>query len=469
MTTSPPSRRWLLLPLLAALATRLACLPLAKLLPHWGDANGYLVLAREFRETGQFGVLPSGVRPPIARILMALGLDASALPADPFPGVFLVQILAGLLACALLMILTRRRFGTRAALATGWIYALYPPAVLWSAGVLMVEVFAVAASAAVLLALDALDRALGPAGGTAGGPVGTRVLPRALVLGLLLGLGILTKEQMLAVTAVTLLVLVLRPGLPVTRRLGLALVVGVAVFAVTLPWGRHNLRNEGAYLVSGSYGNLGLMLDNAPPGQSGMRMWVKQPSLPLRMDLARSVFRRALTEYPGLTARRAWMRLRIALGPEVMLPIYIAVPHDGLIPTATENLDLYRDSWTLPPGSWGRRTQLLCGIAAVLLFSLSAAGLAAAPRSVLTRETLLMTGVVLLSAALFVAAARYRQSLIAFHLPFAGLALAGLTDRQGRAGLDAAARRRALAWGLGVAVLLTLMVFVLPVPAVPTP
>jgi hypothetical protein len=88
---------------------------------------------------------------------------------------------------------------------------------------------------------------------------------------------------------------------------------------------------------------------------------------------------------------------------------------------------------------------------------------------VLTRQALIMTGVVLLSAALFVAAARYRQSLIAFHLPFAGLALAALTDRQGRAGLDAGARRRALAWGLGTAILLTLTVCVLPAPAVPSP
>ena len=44
VTTPQPSRRWLLWPLLAALATRLACLPLAKVLPRWGDANGYLYL-----------------------------------------------------------------------------------------------------------------------------------------------------------------------------------------------------------------------------------------------------------------------------------------------------------------------------------------------------------------------------------------------------------------------------------------
>ena len=127
---------------------------------------------------------------------------------------------------------------------------------------------------------------------------------------------------------------------------------------------------------------------------------------------------------------------------------------DGFVPTARQNFQLYREYWRLPPGSWGRRVQLLCGAAAVILFGLAAAGLAAAPRDTLWRTTMLMTGVVLLSAALFVASARYRQSLIAFHLPFAGLALATLTDRARRAGLDAAAARRGLRWGLAVSAFL---------------
>lgn len=195
-----------------------------------------------------------------------------------------------------------------------------------------------------------------------------------------------------------------------------------------------------------------------------MRMWLAEPTLAERVALSRRVMRDALLAYPALTAERAGIRLRIALGPEVMLPIYVAVPFDGMVPSAQQNFQLFREAWRLPPGTWGRRVQLLCGAAAVILFGLSAAGLAAAPRGTLWRATMIMTGVFLLSAALFVASARYRQSLIAFHLPFAGLALAALTDRAHRAGLDAAATRRGLRWGLAVGAILITTILLLPSP-----
>lgn len=457
--TSTGRRLTLLWPLLTTGLVRLLCLPLAATLPIWGDASGYLYLAQEFEKWGSLRALRTGIRPPLPRMLIAFGLDTDVSPPDPYPGVYLIQIATALLACALLMILARRLFGTRAAAATGWLYALYPQAVFWSSGLIMAETFGVLMGAAALLALHGLDRSLGQSG--------ARVWGRAALLGVVLGIGILTREQLLSVCAASGLVLLLRPGLPWLRRIALAGTVGVIALALTIPWARYNLEHEGLPVISGSFADVSMLIENAPPGESGIRLWLKAPTLKQKVEVARHTFRRALTEYPLLTAERSLFRWRVLFGPEVMLPIYFAIPYDGNVPTVYETFELFNQNWKLPPDTWGRRVQLLCGLAVVILFALGAAGLAAAPPSTMRRMALVVTALVFLSIALMAGTARYRHSLLAFYLPFAGLALAALTDRAARAGLDASARKRGLRWGLAVGLVLIVTLFILPAPAIP--
>lgn len=459
MTTPASSRRWLLWPLVGAAAARLACLPLAKVLPRWGDANGYLYLAQQFRESGSMAPLPSGIRPPLSRMLIAPGLDTSVSPADPFPGVFLIQILLALAACALLMIITRRLFGRRAATAAGWIYALYPQAIVWSSTVIMVETVAVLMGAAILLVLDGLVRSHTESA--------SRSWRHGALLGVVLGIGILMREQLVSAAAATGLVLLLTPGSAFWARVLLATEVALIALVIITPWARHNETEHGVPLLSGSYSQLGLLLENAPPGESGIQMWLAEETLEERIALARSTFRRALSEYPGLTAQRALFRLRVLLGPEVMLPIYFAIPYDGITPTVTETYDLFHQYWSLPGGSTGRAIQILCGIAVLIVFGLAAAGLAATGPSTPRRLALVMIVLVLVSIALTVGTARYRHSLLAFCIPFAGHALSLVLERGSRPALEPRQRRLALRWGLGVAALLALTLFVLPAPAIP--
>ncbi len=445
-------RAALLGPLLAALAVRLACLPLAAEVPQAGDANGYLYLGREYRATGNFSWLAAGVRPPLHRILIAPGFDTSVEPAQAYPGVFLIHIAMDLAACALLMAVARRRWGARAAAATGWIYALYPQAVLYSAVVAMAEAPAALAAAAALWALDRLDARLERGGGGA--------LPAALVLGLVLGAGILTKETLLPATAAVALALLLRSGVALGRRALLAGLVGGVALLVTLPWALHNQRVHGVPILSGTFGEYALMADNVPLGQDGQRQWLKQPDVASRVALGHEVFRRALFEYPRVTARRALIRTRIALGPEVMLPCYFAIPFDGYRPTTTNNFELFRDAWVLPAG-WGRLVQLLCGIGTLVLFALAAAAVCALPRDTLARVAVVMSVALVVTLALTVSAARYRHGLLAYLAPLAGFALATLGRRDL---LPAGASGRALLGGLLTLLGLGATVFVLPAP-----
>jgi len=455
MTTG--ARRALLWPLLVALVVRLACLPLGSLIAPSGDALGYVFLAQEYRTHGGFSELALGVRPPLQRMLLAPGLDASTSPPSAWPGAYLIQIGMDLLALALLMQLARRRFGDRAAVATGWLYALLPQAILYSSAVIMAETAAVLAIAAALLALDSLERALDRAGAA--------IAPRVVLLGMCLGLGILTKELLVPVTAIFALALLLRPAPRLAHRLGLVAGTCAVALLVTTPWLAYTQQRYGVPILSGTFGDMGLGLDNTPPGESSRRFFKEYIDLdvPGRMDYAQAVFRRALLEYPGLTAQRAAGRLRIAAGPEDALPIWIAMTFDGFQPDASSNLTLARQSWVLPAG-WGRSVQVLCGVCALLLFAVGAAGLAAAPRSTLKTVALLALCVILVTLALTVSTARYRHGMVPFVLPFAGYALSLLIDRAHRPETEQHGTRRAACCGLAVAVLLTVTMFCLPAP-----
>jgi len=433
-------------------------------LPQVGDANGYLYLAREFRaHPFNFSWLASGVRPPLHRMLLAPGLDADPVPdvageaPDAYPGVYLIQIAVDLATIALVMTLARRRFGPRAAAWAGWIGALYPQSILLSSGLVLAEGVAAFVSALALLALDTLDRRIEERASPA------RCAGQAALVGGLLGVGILTKEILLPVTAVFTAALLLRPATAWRLRLGLAAGVAGLAFLVALPWALYNRAQHGVMIWSGTFSDYSLAVDNAAPGVNGGRMWRKRATIKERHELAREIFLDALLEYPGLTAERALVRLRIGLGPDVMLPAYAAMRYDGFQPDATDDFSMSRSGWVLPPG-WGRRVQLLCGLGTVLLFGLAIAGLCAAPRGLLARAFVLMTLALYATIALTVADGRYRHGLLPFALPFAGLAAALLLDRGARERSGPAARRRALAGGLAAAAVLATTVFLAPAP-----
>jgi len=443
----------LLWPLLTAIALRLAALPLAASLPALGDSRGYLGLAREFRDTGTFRDTPSGIRPPLYRVLVAPGLDTSVDPSEPFPGVYLIQIATDVLACALLMELARRRFGRRAAAATGWLYALYPQAILFSSTVILTEAPVCLVVAAALLALGPLET---PGAG------GRRWLA-ALRLGAVLGVGLLVKETVVLVVAAAALALLLQRD-AAWRRLATAGLVIAAAFAVTLPWGLNNLRQHGAFVASGTFGDFSLLLENAPPGVDACEVWGSQPDLASRRSVAREALRREIRQNPGRFAASALARLRVALGPELTVPAWLAWSRDGFPAGLRSVRDYVRAAWRLPRAGWGGLLQLACGVSTVLFFALACAGLGAAPSSLLRSVALILAVLLLGALALSAADSRYRHSLFPAMVPFAGLALAALTDREGRAGLQAAASRRLRVAAVACAAVLAVTVFVLPAP-----
>ena len=457
--------RVLLPPLIVAAVLRLATLlVLGGALPQIGDANGYLYLAREWRTNpGSFTWLVSGVRPPLHRMLLAPGIDGDPVPdvpgaaPDAYPGVYLIQIAVDLATIALVMVLARRRFGPRAAAWAGWIAALYPQSILLSSGLVLAEGAAAFAAALALLALDALDRQIERRAGA------RRCALQAALVGALLGVGILTKEILLPATAVFAAALFLRPATPWGQRLLLPAVTTVVAFLVALPWALHNRSTHGVMVWSGTFSDYSLAVDNAAPGVNGARMWRKWTTVAERHEKARGIFRDALLVYPGLTAERALVRLRIGLGPDVMLPAYAAMRYEGFQPDSTDDFSMSRSGWVLPSG-WGRRVQVLCGLGTVLLFGLAVAGLCAAPRGTLARTLVLMTLMLYATLALTVADGRYRHGLLPFALPFAGLAAVLLLDRAERALWPPPARRRALIGGLAAAAFLVATVLLLPAP-----
>jgi len=437
-------------PILAALLVRLACLPFAADLPTIGDAHGYVFLARELR-AGRMAYLKEGVRPPLHRVLAAPVLSEDG---SPFPGVFLVQIAADVLACALLVRLTRRRFGEAPGVAAGWCYALYPPSILVSATVVMTESLLSLAAALSMLALDALDRRLrhGPAPGL------------AVALGIALGAGMLSNELMTMTTGVVLVTLVLRHGAPLRRRVLAAAVTGAVAAACVLPWALHNQRVHGLPVVSGTYGPFNMLVENAPPGRDGLTLWREPASMRDKVDRARAIFRRALLEYPRLTFERALVRVRVAAGPEITLPAWFGITYDGLAFPDTSNLALFRQGWRMSQGTWARHLQLVCGVAALFFFALGAAGLAGSPPCALRSAGRLLALAWFVTLALTVADARYRIALVPFLCPFAGLAAAALSVDRVRARLGPVATLKGAMLGLVVAAVLVTTIFRLPMP-----
>ena len=86
--------------------------------------------------------------------------------------------------------------------------------------------------------------------------------------------------------------------------------------AITIPWASHNRDVHGVPIVSGTFGNYAMAVDNAPPETDGLRLWHKARTVKDKVELSRTIFRAALLDYPMVTAKRGLIRLRIAMGPE---------------------------------------------------------------------------------------------------------------------------------------------------------
>lgn len=423
----PPTRAALLAPLAAALAVRLlALLLLTPSVPISGDSNGYVYQARRFLETGALvGTEYPHVRPPLYFLLVALGLDGDAPPADAFPGVYLLQIAFDLGACALAMAVARRRFGGRAALATGWLTALAPTNVLYSSTIVMAECLAGAFTILALWQWDRLRAAL------AGAAPRAAVLRNAALLGLALGAGVLMKELVLFVGAALLAGTMLFAAAPLRARAGATAVTALVLAVALVPWALHTERHLGRAMLAGTYGDLALSYDNAPPGEDAYAKWIAGRDAGERIDASRDIFRRALTEYPLLTLARGVTRLRILFGPEIFLPAaVIAYPFDRFVPDISTLARYNRQCWRLPEGSRGRAAQIGLTAAAFAIFALIAAGGILSWRDPLTRQLALLLLAFAAATFLTVAMDRYRQPLLVAFAPLAGAAIAHVQARR---------------------------------------
>lgn len=453
-------------PLLVALAVRLTLLPWAAEIPHAGDAAPYIAMARDFARSGAFTETDVGVRPPLHRVLVALGLDEDVLPFEPYPGSYLLQIGCDLITCVLLMTLAARLFGRRAGLATGWLYALFPTTALYGSLMIMAEAPSFMLLAGGCLALLGVERRLAAHGDE-------RLRKPLLLAGALFGLGILTKEVLLPVTAAA----ALSVGFAVARRRGWrpglgagGLLLGAALL-VTAPWGAYNLHKHGLWVVSSTATDLVLMHGNMPHTASGdasyngFKRWNETERVADKVRLARATYLDALTEYPLLTLRRAWTRLRIVLGPEVITPTWIGHWLEGQPIQAEDGYLFQTRNWRLPSGSWARAAQLADAWATALVAGLAAAGLWRHGRGRL-HARLAVTTVALLVLAYMAtwAESRYRLTFLPLLLPFAGVALAG-SSVPGAPRPDPT--RAAERVGLAVALLLLTTTLVLPPPPVP--
>ncbi len=443
--------RWLAF--LVGLAIRgLAVFCLAPMIPTHGDANMYVNLARHWLEHGSV-IQPEmiDIRPPLYTLLVSLGLDTGQSPPSPFPRAYLLQIVFELGTVFLASEVARRRFGARAAAATAWLGALSPSTMLYSSTLILAESVTGFFPALALLLLDRNDATPRPLA--------------ALVIGLVLAVGTQMKELALVVVLLLVVVdLVDRRTGTLGARARAAACIGVGLAVGLAPWTVATARATGRPLPTGTYGYWALMYDNAPLHQSGHLLWTAQPDREAAIALAKKTFHDALLEYPSLTAQRAANRLRVFFGPESFAPTSaIAYPIDGFVPDQRTLLGFYRSTWRLPDG-WGRMTQLVAGAWSWLVFTLAAAGAALAMRSRVARTFVLLVLVFLVVVALTVASDRYRQGLVPFALPLAGLAVTrafGATgDRWTRA-----ATITAIVVGVG----LFLSMFVLSAPNAPVP
>jgi len=463
------SRLGFLAVLVLGLGLRLALLPLAESVPPVGDSIDYLKFARQWVETGEFGTLPLGMRPPIGRVLMGLGLDTSVEPAEAWPGVYLVQIAADLATLWLLMVLTRRLFGAGPALVTGVVYATLPQAIHYSALSVHVEPFNALMSTLGLLALAWIEARVPADEGAPRWLV--PCLGMGVALGLVIGTGLLVKQAMLMAGLAMVGAIVLTLRVPWMRRATLVVAIASTAFLVDLPWRLHTEKLLGVALTSGTYGAFHVVAMNFPPDQQDYdRIWAELPDTQARLDYSSDVLRRAWTEYRDVTWSRVPRRLGLTIGPEIMYGTRLV----RLLETADEFPWLFgqdpgsrfrdpdarspREEMAairrMPLTSKAGFARFLAELLMLLFLSAGAAGLTSAGGSAQRRATLLMLLAMLASGVVIGGVARYRFLLAPFLAPFAGLAWVQLV--QGKL-----SRRARVVGGVVLAIVGTTM-FVLP-------
>lgn len=441
-------------PLVAALVLRLIALfwltPQAAVL---GDAVGYLMKARAMAAGDALTSVTDGqVRPPLYAKLVSLGLDDDPAPDDMLPGVFLLQILADLGTIAISMSLARRRFGTRAAAATGWALATWPIAILFSSTLVMAETAACFTAALALWSVDHLFTQL--RSGKAG-------LKAAALTGVALGISVLTKELMLLLPMAVVCALIKIGKAPIEAKAKAFAVMSASFMAALLPFSWMTADTQGKALPTGTYGYLALIYDNAPKGKSGQDLWVAQPSIEKRVEMAQSVFADAFFEYPALTAHRAVQRLKTLFGPEIYAPaLAFAIPFDAYVPQGTTPRSFLAAAWEFPSGTTSRFAQILFTVLSFVLFVVAALGVAIKRFDPLARVAWYHTAILVLVVALTVSMERYRMTLVPALAPFIGLGISTLLSARERAEL----KPRAIVTAAVVAVLFGLAMFVLDPP-----
>jgi hypothetical protein len=449
------ARRALIAPLVAALLLRLiAMFWLASQAAVVGDAVGYLLKARAMAAGGALTESTDGqVRPPLYAMLVSLGLDDDPAPDDMMPGVFLLQILADLGTIAISMSLARRRFGDRAAAATGWALACWPLAILFSSTLVMAETAACFTAALALWSVDHLFTQL------RSGKPGLRA---AALTGVALGISVLTKELMLLLPLAVVCALIKIGKAPIEAKLKAFGIMSASFMAALVPFSWMTAGTQGKALPTGTYGYLALIYDNAPKGKFGQDLWVAQPSIEKRVEMAQSVFADAFFEYPALTAHRAVQRLKTLLGPEIYAPaLTLAIPIDGFLPQGTTPRSLIAAAWKFPPGTVSRAAQIVFSLSSLVLFVVAALGVAIKRFDPLARVAWYHTAILLIVVALTVSMERYRMTLVPALAPFIGLGISTLLSRRERAEL----KPRAIVTAVVVLLLLGLCMFVLDPPS----
>lgn len=376
------------------------------------DESGYFVRAAAIREVvvawGRFEAPPAdawdrayghGHWPPLHPLALAAGMT---LGGPSVAAARAVTVALSALTTVLVYLLARRTGGRRAALAAGWLHALYPTFVAYS-HYLWSETTTVFLLLAALLAVAKL-------GDTA---VRRRRLATAAAAGALLGLTAASHAAMLAMLPAVALWLAWR------RRLADAGAVLAAGLLVLLPWLLVLRSQEGRFVPLSTLGGYNLALGNhadVPPGL-GSSWGHEAGKARLRAVLEEAARRRSIgweeaaygvaaeevRRRPGAAAVRALERLRMLWAPDFFPSRHLfAAVYPPLPPT-------------LALGA------AALAVAAYLGFLALAAGGLATDR---LAAVCLAAGMAL--PAVSIANSRLHLPLLALLLPAAGRTLAGL-------------------------------------------
>jgi 4-amino-4-deoxy-L-arabinose transferase-like glycosyltransferase len=291
------------------------------------DEREYLLLARNVAEGRGFAHLqPDGTpvagehfgRAPAYPLLLAGILRAAGVPGDHDPALLrairIVQSVLGGGLVWLLAWLAGRAAGPRAAVAAGWLAALFPPLVWTPAYIWSETLFSVLAlGCAAVLSVE-------------------RRTPRVYAAaGLLAGVAVLTRPAMLFFLPLAVLWLAWR------REWRGVVLISLACALVMLPWTIRNVREYGRFVLVASEGGITFWTGNHPlavgEGDLAANPQLKRENMALRArhpgltpeELEPIYYREALrfireqpVAWAGLMARKAFYAV-VPVGPSYRL------------------------------------------------------------------------------------------------------------------------------------------------------